>query len=263
MGRRLPATVIALLLLAPLRLGAQFTDASSGLLQMPSAQMQPEGTFMITDNSLNPRSLPSSGWSYRTFAYGFSLTFWSRFEVGYVCTIFDGSKVPGATGRARLMFNQDRHFTGRFQLLREEEFGWKWMPSVVVGVSDPTTASSANGYVDAAVEGDGNGYFNRNYVALSKHFRTPWGELGGHLAYQYNRRNDYRINGPAAGVSFSPALLSGRLFLDEVRLIAEYDSRTFNIGCIASVWDNRFEAMFELQSCRYVNFGLRYKLRLR
>ena len=261
--RRLLTAVAVLLLLAPLRLGAQFTDSSSGLLQMPSAEMQPEGTFMITNNSLNPRSLPSSGWSYRTFAYGFSITFWSRLEVGYVCTIFDGSKVPGATGRARLMFNQDRHFTGRFQLLREEEFGLKWMPSVVVGVSDPTTGSSANGYVDADVGGEGNGFFNRNYIALTKHFLTPWGEVGGHLAYQYNTRSDYPLNGPAAGVTFTPELLLGRLLLDGVRLIAEYDSRTFNIGFIASIWENRFEAMFELQSCRYANFGLRYKLRLK
>ena len=251
-------------MLSPLRLAAQFTDSSSGLLQMPSAEMQPSGTFMITNNSLNLHSLPTSGWSYRTFAYGFSFTFWSRFEVGYVCTMFDGSKVPGSTGRTRLMYNQDRHFVGRFQLLREGEFGLWWMPSLVLGVSDPTTASSSEGYVDTGgVDGTGNGYFNRNYIALSKHFSTPWGELGGHLAYQYNRRSDYRLNGPAAAVTFTPALLCCRSILDEVRFIAEYNARTLNLGCIASIWENRFEAMFELQACKYINFGLRYKLRIR
>jgi len=260
---RLLPVLAVLLLLAPTRLAAQFTDSSSGLLQMPSAEMQPEGTFMITNNSLNPRSLPTSGWSYRTFAYGFSFTFWSRLEVGYVCTIFDGSKIPGSTGRQRLMFNQDRHFTGRFQLLREGEFGLRWMPSLVVGVSDPTTGSSANGYVDTSVEGTGNGYFNREYIALSKHFNTPLGELGGHLAYQYNRRSDYRLNGPCAAVTFTPDLLRYRSILDAIRFIAEYDARTFNLGCIASVWENRFEAMVELQALKYVNFGVRYKLRLK
>lgn len=253
----------ALLLLLSQRAGAQFVDSSGGLLQMPSAEMQDDGTFMITNNYLNRHSLPTSGWSYSTFSYGFSLTFWSRLEVGYVCTIFDGSKIPGATGRARIMFNQDRHFLGRFQILKEGEFGLKWMPSVVLGVSDPTTASSSNGYVDAEVGGDGNGYFNRNYIAATKHFSTSWGELGAHLAYQYNRRNDYHINGPAAGVTFTPGILCDRAILDEVRFIAEYDARTFNIGFIASVWENRFEAMFELQACKWVNFGLRYKLGLK
>ncbi len=261
--RRSLIVFLVMLLLLPLRAGAQFTDASTGLLQMPSAQMQEEGTFMITNNYLNRHSLPTSGWCYSTFNYGFSLTFWSRLEVGYVCTIFDGAKVPGATGRTRIMFNQDRHFLGRFQLLKEGEFGLKWMPSVVVGVSDPTTGSSSNGYVDTAVDGDGNGYFNRNYLAASKHFSTSWGEVGAHLAYQYNRRNDYPINGPAAGVTFTPSFLCGRAMLDEVRLIAEYDARTFNLGFVASVWENRFEAMFELQACKWVNFGLRYKVRLK
>ena len=51
--------------------------------------------------------------------------------------------------------------------------------------------------------------------------------------------------------------------LDNVNFIAEYDSRTFNMGFIASIWDNRFEAMFELQNMRWINFGLRYKLRLK
>ncbi len=261
--RRVRTLIFTLLMLLPIRVGAQFVDASSGLLQMPSAEMQDEGTFMITNNYLNRHSLPTSGWSYSTFNYGFSLTFWSRLEVGYVCTIFDGAKVPGATGRARIMFNQDRHFLGRFQVLKEGEFGLKWLPSVVLGVSDPTTASSTNGYVDADVEGDGNGYFNRNYIAATKHFSTPWGEVGAHLAYQYNRRRDYPLNGPAAGLTFTPAFLCDRSILDGVRLIAEYDARTFNVGFLASIWENRFEVMFELQACKWVNFGLRYKLGLK
>ena len=50
---------------------------------------------------------------------------------------------------------------------------------------------------------------------------------------------------------------------DRVDAIVEYDSRTVNLGLIASIWDNRFEAMFELQDFQWVNFGLRYKLRLK
>ncbi len=45
-----------------------------------------------------------------------------------------------------------------------------------------------------------------------------------------------------------------------VKLIAEYDSRTFNMGLIAPFWDDRFEAMFELMAMKWVNFGVRYKL---
>lgn len=242
---------------------AQFTDSSSGLLQMPTAEMQQSGTFMITNNYLNSNSLPSSGWGYDTFAYGFSITFWDRLEVGYVCTIFDGKRKPNPSERDLIMFNQDRHFLGRFQVLKEGEFGVKWLPSIVLGISDPTTGSSENGYIDANVEGSGNGYFNRMYAAATKRFHTTWGEVGVHLAYQYNKRTDYALNGPCAGVNWKPSFLCDKWLLDSVNLIAEYDSRTVNLGFVASVWDNRFEAMFELQGCKWINFGLRYKVRLK
>lgn len=241
---------------------AQFTDSSSGLLQMPTAEIEREGTFMITNNYLNRHSLSPVGWGYDTFAYGFNIAFWSRLEVGYVCTIFDGKRKPNPSDRDMIMFNQDRHFTGKFQILKEGEFGLKWMPAFAVGVSDPTTGSSSGGYADMDTEGTGNGYFNRIYAALSKNIGTPWGNVGVHLAYIYNRRTDYPINGPAVGVDWRPVWLEDLPVLDWVDLIAEYDARTVNAGFIASVWDNRFELMFELQNFRWINFGARFKVRL-
>ena len=243
---------------------AQFTDSSSGLLQLPTALMQDDGTFMITNNFLNRHSLPTSGWSYNTFAYGFDVTFWNRLEVGYVCTIFNGKKSGKESDRTMILFNQDRHFLGKFQILKEGEFGLGWIPALAVGISDPTTASSKNGYIDgsAGVEGTGNGYFNRMYVALSKTFPTQWGRVDAHVAYLYNRRTDYPLNGPGVAVTWRPVWLVDRGLLDEVQLIAEYDARTVNMGMIASVWDRRFELMLELQNFRWINFGARFKVKL-
>ena len=246
---------------------AQFADCSTGLLQMPTAEMQEDGTFMITNNFLNKHSLATSGWNYNTFQYGFAVSFWGRVELGYVCTIFNGAWDPRPdeekTERQRILRNQDRHFTGRVRLLREGEFGLDWMPALVVGISDPTTGSGGGEYSTGDVTGTGNGYFNRNFVVLTKHFQTPWGEMGAHAGYQFNRRKDYRINAPCAGVNWQPKWLQHRGVLDKLDVILEYDSRTVNIGAVASVWDDRFEAMFEFQSFQWVNFGLRYKLRLK
>lgn len=44
---------------------------------------------------------------------------------------------------------------------------------------------------------------------------------------------------------------------------AGYDSGTFNVGFIALIGEDRFEAMFELMAMRWVNFGVRYKLQLK
>lgn len=42
-----------------------------------------------------------------------------------------------------------------------------------------------------------------------------------------------------------------------VKLIAEYDSRTFDMALIASFGDDRIEAMFEPMAMKRVNFGVR------
>ncbi|MDY6444776.1 MAG: hypothetical protein SPK76_07125, partial [Bacteroidales bacterium] len=73
---------IAILLFAPMTVRAQFADCSTGLLQMPTADMQDDGTFMITNNFLNKYSLPTSGWTYNTFQYGIYVSFWGRMEIG-------------------------------------------------------------------------------------------------------------------------------------------------------------------------------------
>ena len=246
---------------------AQFTSCSTGLLQMPTAEMQDDGTFMITNNFLNKHSLPTSGWNYNTFQYGIYVSFWGRMEIGYVCTIFNGAWDPRPEEvigyRWKIMRNQDRHFTGRVMLIRENEFGWNWVPSLVVGASDPFTAKGGDYMEIEYTSGTGNGYFNRFFIVMTKHFNTPWGRIGAHAGYQKNRRLDYPIHGPCAGVDWTPVWIQNKGILDNVKVILEYDCRTVNMGFIASIWDNRFEAMFELQNFQWVNFGLRYKLRLK
>ena len=264
--RRFILSLVTLLLVAVVS-RAQFSDCSTGLLQMPTADMQDDGTFMITNNFLNKHSLSPQRWGYNTFQYGIYVSFWERIEIGYVCTIMNGAWDPRPeeekSERLRILRNQDRHFVGRVCLLREGEFGLSWMPALVVGIVDPTTGSGGGEYISGDVSGTGNGFFNRNYVVLTKHFMTPWGSLGVHAGYQFNKRKDYHINAPCVGVNWSPIWSQHHGILDEVNVIAEYDSRTVNLGFIASIWENRFEAMFELQNFQWVNFGLRYKLRIK
>ena len=237
----------------------QFWDSSTGLLQAPSAEMNQSGTFMITNNFLNKNSL-SSWWGYNTFGYGFNITFWSRLEVGYVMTIFDGKRHPNPTERDLLMFNQDRHFTAKALLLKEKEFGIDWIPALAIGISDPTSAVGGD-YTEQRVSGSGNGFFNRYYAVITKHFNTKIGAIGTHLGYQYNKRTDFPMNGPCAAIDWVPVWLNMPNF--SLKAIAEYDSRTFNIGFVASIWQDRFEAMVELMAMKWVNFGVRYKLHLK
>lgn len=234
---------------------AQFLDSTTGLLQMPTAVMNREGTFMITTNYLNQHTLSPRNWNYNTFGYGFSVALWDRVEVAYVCVLMRGTTYYEAQPDVPVHWvNQDRHFSAKLLLAREGDFGLDWMPAVAIGFSDPSSQTKG-------VYSSTRAYFNRYYLVATKHFNTAWGELGAHLGYQIGFRKDYPINAPCAGIDWKPTWIqSNWLSLD---LIAEYDSRTFNIGFVASLWDDHIEAMFDLQALKWVSFGLRFKVHLK
>lgn len=238
---------------------AQFNDCTSGLLQMPTAEMYESGTFTITGNFLNHHATSEWRWPYHTFGYGVSITIFSRIEIAYSMTIIDGKRMPNPTDRDLIMINQDRHFAAKFLLLREGDF-FSWMPALAVGFSDPISATDY-GYKYAAEHS--SGYFHRIYLALSKHFGTNWGDLSVHAGYQYNPNvaKLYHYNGPCAAIKWNPVWLKNRWF--NPFFILEYDARTLNLGFISSIYDDHFQAMFELQAFKWISFGLRYKLLLR
>ena len=250
-----------LLLVTSISARAQFLDSTTGLLQMPTAVMNPEGTFMITNNFLNQHATPDR-WDYNTFGYGFSVALWNRVEVAYVCALMHGIRYYEAQPDTPVHWvNQDRHFSAKLLVLREGDFGKDWMPALAIGVSDPVSAIDGKHDYTGGVGSSGNGYFNRYYAVATKHFNTNWGEVGTHLGYQFNRRKDYPINAPCAGVDWKPTWIqTDWLSMD---LIAEFDSRTFNVGFIAALWNDHLEAMFDLQALKWVSFGLRFKMHLK
>lgn len=238
---------------------AQFTNGVTGLLHMPNAEMQKDGTAVIGGNFLNKHNLPNDyWWGYDTYNYFINITFLSRLEISYICTLVKGQKDisywPQQTWGK--FVNQDRHFAARLQVIKEGEW-WKYMPSIVFGVNDPTTGGTHE-YTNMDVSGDSNGYFNRWYVAMTKHFQIKGaGELGVHAAYLYNKRTDYPLNRPALGVNFRPD------FHRNLNLIAEYDAKTINVGATYSLWADHFNFLFELQEGKYISAGLVYKVNLK
>ena len=250
--------IFFLLLEIPIELRAQLTNGVTGLLHMPNAEMQDDGTFVIGGNFLNKHNLPSDyWWGYNTYNYFLNITFLERIEISYICTLVQGKKNhyhwPESTyGK---FVNQDRHFAARLQIIKEGEW-WKYIPSIVIGVNDPTTGGKFD-YTEGAVKGSGNGYFNRWYAAVTKHFQIPYGELGLHFTYLKNKRNDYPLNGLGWGINFRP------IFHRNLNLIVEHDTKTLNVGALYSLWADHFNVLFELQDCKYISAGFVYKVNLR
>lgn len=193
MCRRILMAALVLVLAVP-ALG-QFTYGTTGLLNMPTADMQKDGTVMMGGGYLSKHATPTR-WNYDTWNYYVNITFLPWLEVAYTCTIFD----EWASKTVRMM-NQDRNFSGRLRLWKE---GWwkAWTPQIVVGVNDVTSGSGGD-YLNFGVDGSGNGYYNRYYVAVTKHLNLEnIGNLGVHAAYVYNKRINYKLNAPSVGLNF-------------------------------------------------------------
>ena len=235
---------------------AQFTYGTTGLLHMPTAEMQRDKTFMVGGGYLNKHATPER-WSYNTWDYYINITFFPWLEVAYTCTVFDEM-----VGKVH-MLNQDRNFSGRLRLWKE---GWwkEWTPQLVVGVNDPTTGTGGD-YTDMGVDGDGNGYFNRYYMAATKHL--SWhGSWGIHAAYVYNRRYKDKLNGPAIGVDYQFALPETSFLnkaVNGLNLMAEYDSQFMNIGAKYTIWKNHINFIGELRDCRHPSVGVFFKVHLK
>ena len=237
---------------------AQFTYGTTGLLHMPTADMQQDKTFMAGSGYLNKHATPSR-WYYNTWNYYINITFLPWIEVAYTCTIFD----EWLANRKVHMINQDRSFHGRLRIWKE---GWwkEWAPQIVVGVNDFTTGSGGD-YTEMGVDGDANGYLNRYYIAATKHL--SWhGEWGIHAAYVYNKRGKDKLNGVAVGVDYQFALKGEELWqkaVNGLNLMAEYDSKFVNIGAKYAIWKDHINIITELRECKYPSVGVYFKVSLK
>lgn len=251
-------TLACLLLALTGSLKAQYTYGTTGLLHMPTADMQKDKTFMAGGGYLNSHATPSR-WKYDTWNYYLNITFFPWMEIAYTCTIFD----EWARGGKVYMKNQDRSFHGRLRIWKE---GWwkEWTPQIVVGVNDLTTGSGGD-YTEMGIEGNGNGYFNRYYIAMTKHLRWN-GEWGIHAAYVYNKRYKDKLNGIAMGVNYQfdlPQTSFLNKAMNGLNLMAEYDSQFINVGARYSIWKDHINIIGELRECKYPSVGMYFKVHLK
>lgn len=253
---------ICFLLLIASSVNAQFTYGTTGLLHAPTADMQRDKTFMIGGSYLNQHAMPNH-WYYNTWNYYINITFFPWLEVGYTCNLLTAEDLGlgkyGFTGYT----NQDRSFHARLRLWKE---GWwkEWTPQIVVGVNDFTTGAGED-YLDMAVEGSGNGYFNRYYIAMTKHF-SWYGEWGIHAAYLYNRRKNDKLNGPSFGVDYQFCVAGDNFWskaINGLNLMGEYDSKFVNFGARYTLWKDHINVVGELRECKYPSVGLYFKVHLK
>jgi len=251
------------------RADAQFILGNTGLLHMPTADMQADKTVMIGGGSLAPEATPAA-WDYRTYNYYFNITILPFLEIDYDLTLFSGESLKKASGSKNHFdkwANQDRNFSARLRLIKEGQFV-SWMPQIVVGANDFLHTISTDDETGKRMGfwSSGNGYWGRFFIAATEHFNT-WGAgiLGAHVTYMYNERQDFLYKGVGAGIDYHLTLESDSFWAKAVNgldLRAEYDSRAFNIGFSYSFWKEHINFVAEWFECKAFSCGVYFKFTL-
>ena len=292
--------LIALLTIFTCSAKGQFTYGTTGLLNMPTADMQKDKTFLFGGGYLEKHA--SSGrWFYDTYNYYVNITFFPWMEFAYTCTLHkalanDPFLPMGWVSYTYGKFvNQDRNFHVRFRLWKEGWWKW-WTPQIVIGSNDVIGDSWHGGSLTNPSENPNNGFNNRYYIAATKHFTfKDLGELGIHLSWIYNERKEYKLNGLSIGANFRFKLKEeSSLFhkaMNGLNLIAEaypangqgvkrtaiingespqnydrgvhFNKYDINIGVCYSFWKDRINLYSELYGCKDFSGGIQFKVHLK
>lgn len=266
--------ILLLFMACTLSVKAQALWGSTGLLHMPTADMQEDKTFMFGGNILDKHPMPprwnNENYTY-TFNYYIDITIFPWLEVSYTCTLVKGRKLEAGYWPEETwgkFVNQDRNFSARLRLWKE---GWwkEWTPQIVAGVNDPGSFNSfGGGTISFDKSGNTSHHFNRYYVAVTKHFNLEGiGNIGAHAAYCYSiKAASLRYVGVAMGADFKfhlPETTMFRKAVNGMNLMAEYDTRTINCGFEYSVWRDYVNIIMELNECKYFSGGLVFKVHLK
>lgn len=240
--------ILAFIILSSQHISAQISIGTTGLLNMPSAEMQEDKTVQIGAGFLN-KGLTPPNWNYGTYNYFGSFTLFPWFEFNVSFTLFKARALGLNKGGYT---NQDRSFGFRVRPVKEGQF-WKYMPALVLGTCDPVT-ETADGLNPTS--GMSNGYMQRYYAAATKHFQIGSETIGAHVAYIYNKRANFKFNGLAFGVDYHPS------FHPQLGFITEYDSRDVFVGA-TYLLQNHLYMQVEMQRMTRFSGGLAYRIHLK
>ena len=251
----------------------QATSGTTGLLFMPTADMQKDKTFLFGGNYLHLSHLSGhfkSNEVSHTFNYYINITFFPWLEIGYTCTLVHADH--GSTYFPEKVWgtypNQDRAFYGRIRLWKHG--GWKkCTPQIVIGADDPAThALYGGGEIISGNTSTSNNYATRFYLATTKHITfKAIGELGTHLSYVYGKARDIpEYKGLAAGFNFRFNFIGDEFYkkiINGLNIMAEYDARTANFGFNYAFGKDQINIICAWNECKHFNGGLQFKICLK
>jgi hypothetical protein len=230
---------------------AQIMFGNTGLMNIPTADMAKEGTF-VGGATLVPSRYMRSYFNYNTGIYYFRITPLPWAEVTLRETLLktrqksrDISKITGDDNvvYGKLGFyQQDRSYTVRLRPIRESE--GKWWPSIVLGANDPWSDN-------------GGSYYSSAYGVATKHFNV--GHVGNFSlsAGYYEPLND-RFDGAKVYDGFFGGVGYVPQFCDKLLFSADYDTQGINIGFDVLLFNHWNIYLYERDFKKF-GFGMNYQ----
>lgn len=232
--RRLIILLILLICITGAR--AQSLMGTTGWLNIPTADMQEDGTFFLGGSYLNGNYIKTyGGGDYNALTYYLNITFLPFMEVSFGNTHLLNYNEGNAT--------VDRRFSFRLRAIRERKF----VPAIVIGAHDV--------YSSISKEANTNQYFSSLYIVATKNIQVKRSEIGLTLGYGFNAFRNNQFVGIFGGVSFSPS------FLRQLTLIAEYDAESFNLGGNVLFFKHLFVYAM-VKDIKYFSGGIAYRVYL-
>ena len=233
---------ICLLGLVPSQLHAQQYFGTSGLIHVPTADMDSiavvRAGIHYLPQEMIPKMITFENERYNSATYYIGITPFRWIEIGYSRMLLKLRKAPTTMENppAGLFYGTDRQFSVRLQPLRED----RWWPSVVVGGND--IWGSRGGSSDSF-------YFRNYYLSISKHIDLASWLLGAHVSYRrYKDEANSQWNGVVGGITVQPS------FYRPLRVIGEYDGNRINIGMDCQLF-RHLQLQASLLGCRWFNGG--------
>ena len=205
-SKRLLITML-LVLIAVIPSRSQTVIGTNGMMNVPTADMHPAGTFDGGASVIQKELLYKK--DYTTFLYYISFTPFSWIDITLRETLIKTRK--SETDPKMGFHEQDRSLTLRLRPLKEGKF---W-PAVVIGSNDFYSAHGGSKY--ACI-----------YGVVSKHF--PVNNIGtfeATLGYTHPIKGGTTYDGVMGGLTFAPN------FYPDMRVMGEYDTDGFNVGLSA------------------------------
>lgn len=241
------ATTLLMLAMA-LCAAAQQYNGTSGMIHVPTAEMNAEGTAQIGAHLINKQMMPDTGFlyeghKYHSLSYYMDITPFQWIELAFTCTERKtrGDGDFGGYGR------KDRYISVKVRPVKEG----RYHPAVAIGMNDVGTTID-----ESATRTDVQFYFRNVYIAATKHFYLYDNQIEANLAFRHFARhyND-KWNGLVGGLAVRPK------FCPQARAMIEYTGNEVIVGADVLLWRHLL-LQAGLKDFRHPSFGICYRTNL-